>query len=125
MELGSVRKGALGIMKSPTCGLERQGAAQILSTRKLTGFVCIALLALLRKSHSSLASYTLSASLYKPIFTPDINKVAVVGGAGYVGSYLSTVLQSKGLEVTIFDKAPNLAKDFNPELRIVTVHSGR
>ena len=125
MKLGSVRKGApeLGSMKSPTFGLERQGPAQILSSRKLIGFVCIALIALLCKRNSSSASFTLSSSLYKPIFRPDINKVVVVGGAGYVGSYLSTALQSKGLEVTIFDKAPNLAQDFNPELRIVTVHS--
>jgi nucleoside-diphosphate-sugar epimerase len=54
---------------------------------------------------------------------PDINKVLVIGGAGYVGSYLSAVLQSKGLHVTIFDKAPNLAEDFNPAIPVVEKHS--
>jgi nucleoside-diphosphate-sugar epimerase len=55
--------------------------------------------------------------------TPDINKVLVIGGAGYVGSYLSAVLQSKDLQMTIFDKAPNLAEDFNRAIPIVEKHS--
>lgn len=40
-----------------------------------------------------------------------------------MGSYLSAELQFKGLQVTILDKAPNLAEDFNPAIPIIEKHS--
>jgi len=49
------------------------------------------------------------------------SKVAVIGGAGYVGSYLSLVLQKNRFEVTIFDKDPKLNADF--DVPIISAHS--
>ena len=55
--------------------------------------------------------------------TPNSKKVLLIGGAGYMGSYLLTVLQSRGLEVIISDKIPCLAENFNPKIPISTVYS--
>ena len=66
---------------------------------------------------------TVGNTAIKEQSTPNRNKVLLIGGAGYLGSYLSTVLQSRGLEVIIFDKTPRLAEDFNPKIPISTVHS--
>ena len=48
-------------------------------------------------------------------------KVAVIGGAGYVGSYLSLQLMSKGYDVMIYDMNPNLPQDFS--VPVTMMHS--
>ena len=48
-------------------------------------------------------------------------KVAVIGGAGYIGSYLSLQLISKGYDVMIFDMNPRLPQDF--QAAITRIHS--
>jgi nucleoside-diphosphate-sugar epimerase len=49
--------------------------------------------------------------------------VAVIGGAGYIGSYLSTHLQSQGFSVTIFDMSPKFSKEDLRVTAIRKVHS--
>ena len=53
----------------------------------------------------------------------DTKKVAVIGGAGYIGSYLSNALQSSGFEVTIFDKDPKLNEEDFDVVPIIKAHS--
>lgn len=50
-------------------------------------------------------------------------QVAVIGGAGYIGSYLAPYLQSHGFRVTIFDKDPKFQEDDLHVASIVKVHS--
>ena len=52
---------------------------------------------------------------------PDHDKVAIIGGAGYLGSYLSMTLQENGFKVTIFDKDPKLNNDIFGNSEAVTV----
>ncbi len=53
----------------------------------------------------------------------DLSRVAVIGGAGYVGSYLSTHLQSNKFSVTVFDKETNFEEGDLRVTKIVKVHS--
>ncbi len=48
--------------------------------------------------------------------------VAVIDGAGYIGSYLAPYLQSHGFRVTIFDKDPKFKEEDLDVASIVKVH---
>eukprot|EP00927_Polykrikos_kofoidii_P015633 TRINITY_DN16971_c0_g1_i1.p1 TRINITY_DN16971_c0_g1~~TRINITY_DN16971_c0_g1_i1.p1 ORF type:complete len:1153 (-),score=115.37 TRINITY_DN16971_c0_g1_i1:21-3479(-) len=71
---------------------------------------------------SSTLSGKSSIMLSNPILErPDHEKVAVIGGAGHIGSYLSMTLQENGFKVTIFDKDPKLNENIFKNNKAVTV----
>lgn len=51
------------------------------------------------------------------------SRVAVIGGAGYIGSYLSAYLQSRDFDVTVFDKDPKFDEEDLLVAAVVKVHS--
>jgi len=84
--------------------------------------IACALLGVLREI---VRSTNLLATLMPPLPTAIQvdQRVAVIGGAGYIGSYLAPYLQSHGFRVTIFDKDPKFGEEDLHVASIVKVHS--